>query len=110
MLATDCQNLGRLNRKLFQVLSTAILPPSTDSRRVVVSYKWKHVHEVLGYCLVELAQKNVWLGDRPNMIIAVDWDVKNQTKQTRKELRITTINSGREVIFFYAPKGTLGGI
>ena len=39
------------------MLSTAILLPSADSRRVVVSYKQKHVHEVLVNCLVKLVQE-----------------------------------------------------
>ena len=39
------------------IISTAILLPSTDSRRVVVSYKRKYVHEVLVNCLVKLAQE-----------------------------------------------------
>ena len=66
--------------------STAILLPSSDSRRVVVSYKWKYEHKVLVNHLVKLAQeKNVvrWT-DHPDMTIAVDWDVKHQTKQTNK--------------------------
>ena len=40
-----------------EIISTAILHPSTDSRRVVVSYKRKCVHEVLVNCLVKLAQE-----------------------------------------------------
>ena len=31
-----------------EIISTANLLPSADSRRVVVSYKQKYVHEVLG--------------------------------------------------------------
>ena len=42
---------------------TAILLPSADSRRVVVSYKWKYVHEVLVNRLVKLAEEKVWLGE-----------------------------------------------
>ena len=39
-------------------------PPSAESsRRVVVSYKWKYVHEVLVNCLFKLAQEKVWLGE-----------------------------------------------
>ena len=30
-----------------EIISMAILLPSADSRRLVVSYKWKYVHEVL---------------------------------------------------------------
>ena len=33
---------------------TAILLPSTDSRRVVVSFKQKYLHEVLVNCLVKV--------------------------------------------------------
>ena len=33
------------------------------SRRVVVSYKQKYVHEVLVNCLFKLAQEKVWLGE-----------------------------------------------
>ena len=40
-----------------EIISTAILPPSPDSRRVVVSYKPKYVHEVLVNSLVKLAQE-----------------------------------------------------
>ena len=45
-----------------------ILLPSAffqyDSRRVVVSYKRKHVHEVLVNRLFKLAQEKVWLGEQ----------------------------------------------
>ena len=41
----------------YEIISTAILVPSADSRRVVVSYKRKYVHEVLVKCLVKLAQE-----------------------------------------------------
>ena len=58
-------------------------PPSTDSRRVGVSYKQKYVHDVLVKCFVKLAQEKsvVRLTDHLDMTIAVDWDVKPQTKQ-----------------------------
>ena len=42
---------------------TAILLPSVGSRKVVVSYKQKYVHEVLVNYLVKLAQEKVWLGE-----------------------------------------------
>ena len=38
-----------------EIISTAILLPYADSRRVVVSYKRKSVHEVLVNRFVELA-------------------------------------------------------
>ena len=67
-----------------EIISTAILLPSADSREVVVNYKGKYVHKVLVNRLVKLAQEKgvVWWTDCPNMTIAVDWDVKHQTKQT----------------------------
>ena len=37
-------------------------PPSTDSRRVGVSYKRKYVHEVLVNPLVKLVQEKVFVG------------------------------------------------
>ena len=42
-----------------EIISTAILLPSTDSRRVVVSYKQKYVHDVLVNRIVKLAQEKV---------------------------------------------------
>ena len=45
------------------IISTAILIPSSDSRRAVVSYKRKYVHEVLVNRLVKLAQEKVWLDE-----------------------------------------------
>ena len=43
-----------------EIISTAVLLPSTDSRRVVVSYKRKYVHEVLVNHLAKLSEgKNV---------------------------------------------------
>ena len=41
----------------LEIISTAILLPSTDSRRVTVSYKRKYVYEVLVNHLVKLAQE-----------------------------------------------------
>ena len=57
--------------------------PSADSRRVVVSHKRKYVQKVLVNCSVKLAQEKsvVRWTNRPNMTIAVDWDVKKQTKK-----------------------------
>ena len=40
-----------------EIISMAILLPSAESRRVVVSYKRKYVHEVLDNRLVKLAQE-----------------------------------------------------
>ena len=64
----------------LEIISTAVLL-STDSRRVVI-YKRKYKHEILGNRLVKLAQEKsvVRLTDHPNMTIAVDCDVKHQTK------------------------------
>ena len=38
-------------------------PPSTDPKRVVVSYKRKYVHKVLVNRLVKLVQEKAWLGE-----------------------------------------------
>ena len=47
-----------------EIISTVILLlPLNNSRRVVVSYKRKYVHEVLVNCLFKLAQEKVWLGE-----------------------------------------------
>ena len=43
-----------------EIISTVIL---LLSRRVVVSYKRKYVHEVLVNCLFKLAQEKVWLDE-----------------------------------------------
>ena len=40
-----------------EIIFTAILLPSADSIRVVVSYKGKYVHKVLVNCLIKLAQE-----------------------------------------------------
>ena len=37
--------------------------PVIHSRRVVVSYKGKYVHELLVNCLFKPAQEKVWLGE-----------------------------------------------
>ena len=40
-----------------EIISMVIHLPLTHSRKVVVSYKRKYVHEVLVHCLVKLAQE-----------------------------------------------------
>ena len=40
-----------------EIISLTIFLPSADSRRVVISYKRKHVHEVLVICLIKLSQE-----------------------------------------------------
>ena len=40
-----------------EIISTAILLPSTDLRRVVISYQRKYVHQALVNRLVKLAQE-----------------------------------------------------
>ena len=57
-----------------------ILLSSAGSRRVVVSYERKYVHKVLVNRSVKLAQEK---NDCPDMTIAVNWDVKNQTNETK---------------------------
>ena len=45
-----------------EMISRVILLLSADhSRRAVVSYKRKYVHEVLVNCLFKLAQEKLWL-------------------------------------------------
>ena len=44
-----------------EIISTVILLPSTDSSRVVVSYKRKYVHKVLVNCLDNLPKETVRL-------------------------------------------------
>ena len=81
LILAQCNTFAEIDH---EIISTAILLPSADSRRVVVSYKRKYVHKVLVNSLVKLAhEKSVvkWT-DRPNMTLAVDWDVKHQTKET----------------------------
>ena len=46
-----------------EIISTAILFPSADSRRVVVNFKRKFVYKVLVNRLVKLAWEKVWLGE-----------------------------------------------
>ena len=69
-----------------EMISRAFLLPSTDSRRVVFSHKRRYVHKILVICLLKLAQEKsvVRSTDRLDMTIAVDLDVKHQTKQTNK--------------------------
>ena len=43
------------------IISTAILLPTADSRRVVVSYKQKYAHEVLVNRKSSLPKKIIWL-------------------------------------------------
>ena len=51
-----------------EIISTVVLLPSADLRRVFVSYKQTYVHEVLVNCLVKVSQacpgKKVWLGEK----------------------------------------------
>ena len=65
-----------------------MLPPFSSlpliQEGLFVSYTGKYVHQVLVNCLVKLVQEKsvVRWTDQLDMTIAVDWDVKNQTKQT----------------------------
>ena len=72
----------RFSRGEAQIISKSVFLPSPVSRRVVVSHKQKYVHKVKVNRLVKFAQEKsvVKKTDRPNMTIAVDWDVKHQTK------------------------------
>ena len=81
-----------------EMISTVILLSSADSRRVVVSYRLKHVHKVLVNRLVKLVQEKsvVRLTDHPHMAIAVDWDFKHQTKPNII-LCLVLFNPGRPI-------------
>ena len=47
-----------------EIISTVICSLLLNhSRRVVVSYKRKYMHEVMVTCLFKLAQEKVWLGE-----------------------------------------------
>ena len=50
LIPTQTHTFVEINTK---IMSTAILLLSSDSRRVVVKYKQKYVHEVLGNHLVK---------------------------------------------------------
>ena len=62
-----------------EIISSAILLPSFDSRRVVVSYKCTRESMCTKYWS-SLPKQKVRLGE---VTLPVDWDVKNQTKQTK---------------------------
>ena len=66
-----------------EIISKAFLLPSAVSRRVVVSYKRKFVHQVLVNGLVKLAQEKKC--GKVNMTIAVDWNIKHQTKLNQNQ-------------------------
>ena len=76
-----------------EIISTVILIPSTDLRKVAVSYKQKYVLEVL-VNLVKLAQEKsvVRRTDHPHMTIAVDLGHKesNQAKKVLPEPLLLT--------------------
>ena len=68
-----------------EIISMVILLLSADSRKVVVSYKRKYVHQVLVNGLVKLAQEKsvVRLTDGSDMTLAVDLGCE-ATKQTKQ--------------------------
>ena len=68
-----------------EIISTVILVPSAESfnKDNIVSYKRKYVHEVLVNLLFKLAQEKVWL-DELTIPSHLDWDVKQQNKQTKE--------------------------
>ena len=49
---------GVYSQKYCEIISTAILLPCADSKRVVVSYQRKYVHKVLVNSFDKLAQEN----------------------------------------------------
>ena len=62
------------------IISMTILLASHDSRWVVVSYERNYVHKVLSQVCPGKKSSKPRSTDHPNMTIAVDWDVKHQTK------------------------------
>ena len=54
VIPAPCHTFVEIDHQIF---STTILLPSSDLRRVVVSYKRKYVHKVLVNRLVKLAQE-----------------------------------------------------
>ena len=73
------------------IISTVILLPSADSRRVVVSYKRMYVQQVLVNCLAKFAQEKrvVRWTLHPNMIIVVDLLTGTyRIKQTKKKKKM----------------------
>ena len=59
-------------------------PPSTDSRRDVVSYKRKYVLKVPVIRLIKLVHEKVWLDELTlDMSTAVDRDINNKNLQTK---------------------------
>ena len=71
------------------MISTVILLlPLIHSRRVVVSYKRKYVHELLVNRLFKPAQEKVWLGELtvPQWPQLLTWDVKQQNQPTNNNI------------------------
>ena len=67
--------------------------PPDDSRRVVFNYKGKYVHKVLINRLVKFAlEKSVVRGtDHLDMTITVDWEIKPQAKQKKKDFIVKRV-------------------
>ena len=68
-----------------EIISMVILFPSADSfKKGYCQLQTKVCAQITGYRLFKLAQEKMWLGELtvPPMTIAVDWDVKQQSKQT----------------------------
>ena len=70
----------------YEIFSMAIILPFVDSRRVVVSYERKYVHEILVNRLVKLDQEEsvVRSTGRPDMTITVDCSRTLSTQSTLK--------------------------
>ena len=52
-----------IDHEIISIPSFSYRNPLIHSRKVVVSYKLKYVHEVLVNPLSKLAQEKVWLGE-----------------------------------------------
>ena len=77
-----------------EIISTAILVPSADSRRVVVCYKRKYVHEVLVNHLIKLAQENVYLGELTVPTLTGTYSIKSNKLSNSILKNVFSIQAG----------------
>ena len=73
-----------------QLLLSSSFLPLNHSKRFIVSYKRKYLHNLLVNRLFKLTQEQVWLGELTVLswpYIAVAWDIKQQNRQTNKQMK-----------------------
>ena len=101
------QSVGHLTRKSevlgrYPVWPHTFVSPSADSRRAVVSFWRKYVHEVLVNRLggLSLPMKSVVrLTDRPDITLSVTVDVKQQNNNNNRFVRAAVaLKSLRELV------------